>query len=79
MTLASSRGRRKYINKRKLYVGKSLWKELSDSLSDNIFVPVDTNLIRDNVSSDNNQDIMKAVKDKNIKLGRLLRQLFMPA
>lgn len=47
---------------------KASGKELSDSLSDNIFVPVNINLIRDNVSSDNNQDIMKAVMDKNIKL-----------
>ena len=47
---------------------KASGKELSDSLSENIFVPVNINLIRDNVSSDINQDIMKAVMDKNIKL-----------
>ena len=47
---------------------KASGKELSDSISDNIFVPVNINLIRDSVSTDNNQDIMKAVMDKNIKL-----------
>ena len=40
---------------------KASGKELSDSISDNIFVPVNINLIRDSVSTDNNQDIMKAV------------------